>query len=94
MREALVAERTATSNQIHAFLLEFGISLAVGSVAIARLPVLLDDPAHALPPPMVALLLRLHRRYGQLSDAIVQLETVPNTRRTTSPQSITSSCKG
>lgn len=75
VREALVAERTATSNQIHAFLLEFGISLAVGTVAITRLPVLLDDPTHALPPPMVALLLRLHRRYGQLSEEIAQVET-------------------
>ncbi|MFM0091643.1 IS110 family transposase [Paraburkholderia sediminicola] len=75
MREALVRERTATGNQIHAFLLEFGVSLPVGSVAITRLPVLLDDPAHALPPPMVSLLLRLHRRYGQLSNEIVELET-------------------
>ncbi|SAK99788.1 transposase [Caballeronia ptereochthonis] len=58
VRESLVGERTATSNQIHAFLLEFGISLPVGALAITRLPVLLDDPANALPPAIVALLLR------------------------------------
>ncbi|MDR8397931.1 IS110 family transposase [Paraburkholderia sp. USG1] len=75
MREALVRERTATGNQIHAFLLEFGVSLPIGSVAITRLPILLDDPAHALPPPMVALLLRLYHRFGQLSNEIVELET-------------------
>jgi transposase len=75
VREALVGERTATSNQIHAFLLEFGISLPVGTLAITRLPVLLDDPANALPPAIVALLLRLHRRYAQLSQEILELET-------------------
>jgi transposase len=74
VREALVAERTATSTQIHGCLLEFGVSLPVGSLAITRLPALLDDPAQALPPRLVCVLLRLHRRYGQLTDEIAQLE--------------------
>lgn len=74
VREALVTERTATTNQIHAFLLEFGLSLPTGAIAITRLPVLLDDPANALPPALVAVLLRLHHHYGQLSDEIRQLE--------------------
>lgn len=51
------------------------MSLPIGSVAITRLPILLDDPAHALPPPMVTLLLRLYHRFGQLSNEIVELET-------------------
>lgn len=74
VREALVSERTATSNQIHGFLLEFGVSLPVGALAITRLPALLDDPAHALPAPMVALLLRLHQRHAQLRREIEELE--------------------
>lgn len=74
VREALVAERTATANQIHGFLLEFGLSLPVGSRSITRLPALLDDPAAALPPRLVSVLLRLHRRYGQLDDEIAQVE--------------------
>ena len=64
MRETLVRVWTAASNQIHACLLEFDASLPIVSVAITRLPVLLDDPAHALAPPMVNQLLRLHRRTG------------------------------
>jgi transposase len=75
MREALVAERTATSNRIHGFLLEFGISLPVGRLAITRLPALLDDPAHdPLPAPMVIILLRLHQRYMQLHLEIEELD--------------------
>lgn len=74
VREALVAERTATVNQIHAFLLEFGISLSTGAVAITRLPVLLDDPANALPPRLIVVLMRLHRRYSQLNREIIEVE--------------------
>lgn len=74
VREALVAERTATSNRIHGFLLEFGVSLPKGALAITRLPVLLDDPVHALPAPMVALLRRLHQRYKELREEIDALE--------------------
>ncbi|MGF6922571.1 transposase [Paraburkholderia sp. 40] len=74
VREALVAERTATANQIHGFLLEFGVSPPVGARAIAKLPTLLDDVSQALPPRLVCILLRLHRRYGQLCDEIAQIE--------------------
>lgn len=75
MREALVAERTATSNRIHGFLLEFGVSLPVGRLAITRLPALLDDPARdPLPAPMVIILLRLHQRYMQLHLEIEELD--------------------
>jgi transposase/predicted XRE-type DNA-binding protein len=74
VREALVAERTATSNQIHGFLLEFGVSLPVGTRALTRLPALLDDSCAAVPPRLVSVLLRLHRRYGQLDEEITQIE--------------------
>ena len=74
VRQALVTERTATANQIHSFLLAFGVGLPVGTLAITQLPALLDDPARALPPRLVSVLLRLHRRHGQLTDEIAQLE--------------------
>lgn len=49
VREALVRDRTATTNQIHAFLLEFGISLPKGPAIIKRLPVLLAERETELP---------------------------------------------
>jgi len=42
LRERLVRERTATVNQIHSFLLEFGISLPRGAALMSRLPTVLD----------------------------------------------------
>jgi len=57
VREALVRDRTGTVNQIHAFLLEFGVSLPRGMAVIRRLPAVLA--AHDLPPRLVALLERL-----------------------------------
>ncbi|WP_176072375.1 IS110 family transposase, partial [Paraburkholderia mimosarum] len=57
VRETLVRERTGTVNQIHAFLLEFGVSLPTGMAVIRRLPAVLA--AHELPPRLVALLERL-----------------------------------
>ena len=43
VREALVRDRTSTINQIHAFLLEFGISLPKGLAVIKRLPAVVID---------------------------------------------------
>lgn len=74
VRETLVAERTVAANQIHGFLLEFGVSLPVGALAITRLPSLLDNLTGTLPPRLVSTLLRLHRRYGQLGEEIAQIE--------------------
>ncbi|MDZ5461094.1 IS110 family RNA-guided transposase [Azohydromonas lata] len=71
MREALVGDHTCTTNQIHAFLLEFGISLAKGKEAIKALPVVLARHED-LPPAIVDVLLRLqaHHKYldGQIAD--------------------------
>ncbi|VXC95985.1 transposase (fragment) [Burkholderia sp. 8Y] len=46
----------------------------MGSRAISRLPALLDDASQELPPRLVCILLRLHRRYGQLCEEIAQIE--------------------
>ncbi len=71
VREALVGDHTCTTNQIHAFLLEFGISLAKGEEAIKAVPVLLARHED-LPPAIVDVLLRLqaHHKYldGQIAD--------------------------
>ncbi|KVT90507.1 transposase, partial [Burkholderia ubonensis] len=72
VREALVRERTGTINQIHAFLLEFGISLPRGMAVIRRLPAVLE--AQALPPRLVAVLERLQAHFKYLDEQIGQLE--------------------
>ncbi|AOY01367.1 IS110 family transposase [Jeongeupia sp. USM3] len=74
LRESLIAHRTAAINQVHGFLLEFGVSLPIGMASIQRLPALLDDPVHALPPRLVQVLLRLHARIKGLSAEIKDIE--------------------
>jgi transposase len=73
VRESLLRDRVKTSNQIHAFLLEFGISLPVGASVIKRLPTVLAD--HELPDYLVRLLMRLHGHYLYLLEQIAELES-------------------
>jgi transposase len=63
VRETLVRERVKASNQIHGFLLEFGISLPVGHAVIRHLPARL-----------VALLERLHSHFKYLDEQIADIE--------------------
>jgi transposase len=72
VRESLVRERVRASNQIHGFLLEFGISLPVGHAVIRRLPSVLAE--HALPARLVALLERLHSHFKYLDEQIAEIE--------------------
>ena len=72
VRESLVRERVKVSNQIHGFLLEFGISLAVGHAVIRRLPSVLAE--QALPARLMALLERLHSHYKYLDEQIADIE--------------------
>ncbi len=72
VRESLVRERTGVTNQIHAFLLEFGISLPRGQTIIRRLPAVLAE--HDLPPRLVALLERLQENFKYLDEQIGQIE--------------------
>ena len=72
VRESLVRERVKASNQIHGFLLEFGISLPVGHTVIRRLPYVLAE--QALPARLVALLERLHGHYKYLDEQIADIE--------------------
>ncbi|WP_251863211.1 IS110 family transposase [Achromobacter sp. Marseille-Q4962] len=72
VRESLVRERMGVINQLHAFLLEFGISLPRGQAIIRRLPAVLAE--HELPPRLVALLERLQTHFKYLDEQIAQIE--------------------
>jgi transposase len=72
VREALVRDRTGAINQIHAFLLEFGVGLPKGPAIIRKLPAVLV--AHELPPRLVALLERLQAHFKYLDEQIAQTE--------------------
>lgn len=72
VRESLVRDRTKTVNQMHGFLLEFGVSLPVGQAFIKRLPAVLAE--HPLPPQLVAILERLHSHLKYLGEQIGELD--------------------
>lgn len=65
-------DRTKTSNQIHAFLLEFDISLPIGHAVIRRLPTILAE--QPLPPLLVQVLQRLHAHFQYLDEQIGEIE--------------------
>ncbi|MBC8949925.1 transposase [Xenorhabdus sp. TS4] len=73
VRESLVQDKVKTTNQMHAFLLEFGISVPKGAAVINRLSAILDD--HCLPLYLNQLLLKLQQHYHYLMDQIKELET-------------------
>jgi transposase len=72
VRESLVRDRTRACNQIHAFLLEFGVSLPVGDAAVRRLPAILEE--QCLPPRLVQVLQRLYAHFKYLSEQITAIE--------------------
>ena len=72
VRQALVRDRVRTTNQMHGFLLEFGISLSVGHAVVKRLPAVLAE--HRLPPRLVAILDRLHTHFKYLTEQIRDIE--------------------
>lgn len=74
VRESLVRDRTKTVNQMHGFLLEFGVSLPVGFTVIKRLPALLAEHEE-LPPQLIALLERLHEHFKYLDSQIAELQS-------------------
>ncbi|WP_307945612.1 IS110 family transposase [Pseudomonas mosselii] len=72
MRESLIRDRTKTVNQMHGFLLEFGVSLPTGLAVVKRLASVLEE--HDLPIRLVALLQRLHDHFVYLSEQIKVLD--------------------
>jgi transposase len=71
-REALVGEKVRTTNQVHSFLLEFGVSLPIGDAVIKRLPSVLAE--HRLPVRLVSLLERLHGHFKYLLEQIKEVD--------------------
>jgi transposase len=72
MRESLIRDRTKTINQMHGFLLEFGISLPRSMAVIRRLSSVLAE--HELPARLVVRLQRLHAHFGYLDEQIKSLD--------------------
>lgn len=72
VRDSLVRDRVKTCNQMHGFLLEFGISLPIGQAVIVRLPAVLAE--HQLPPRLVVMLERLHAHFKYLCEQIGELD--------------------
>ena len=72
LRESLVRDRTKTANQMHGFLLEFGISLPRGLAIMKRLSSVLAE--HELPVRLTVLLQRLHDHFVYLDEQIKALD--------------------
>lgn len=72
LRESLVRDRTKTTNQMHGFLLEFGISLPKGLAIMKRLASILAE--HELPVRLTVLLQRLHEHFCYLDEQIKALD--------------------
>lgn len=72
LRESLIRDRTKAVNQMHGFLLEFGISLPQGSAIVKRLPTVLAE--HELPIRLTVLLQRLHDHFVYLDAQIKALD--------------------
>jgi transposase len=72
VRDSLIRDRVCTTNQMHAFLLEFGISLPIGNAVVRRLPALLAE--HSLPPRLVTILERLHTHFKYLEQQVAELD--------------------
>ncbi|MGE1177820.1 IS110 family transposase [Pseudomonas bananamidigenes] len=75
VRDSLSGHRTVAINQIHGFLLEFGISLPIGTAALHRVPTLLDNPQHLVPLRLKGLVMRLYRQIQQLDQEIKDIES-------------------
>lgn len=72
VRDSLVRDKVRTTNQMHGFLLEFGVTLPVGNAVVRRLPALPVE--HSLPPRLIAILERLHAHFKYLSEQIGEIE--------------------
>lgn len=72
VRQLLMQDRVRTGNQIHAFLLEFGITMPRGSDLIKRLPLVLAE--NPLPSRITTLLMRLSEQLAYLRTQIVSIE--------------------
>lgn len=72
VRESLVQDKVKTTNQMHAFSLEFGISVPRGAAVINRLSIILEDSSFPLY--LSQLLLKLQQHYHYFMEQIKELE--------------------
>ena len=72
LRESLIRDRTKAVNQMHGFLLEFGISLPQGLTVMKRLSSILAE--QELPVRLTVLLQRLHDHFVYLDGQIKELD--------------------
>ncbi|OWO79759.1 IS110 family transposase [Photorhabdus luminescens] len=72
VRDSLIRQRVKTTNQMHAFLLEFGVSLPRGIAVIRRLAAVLEE--NDFPPYLARVLSRLHSHYVYLSGEIEEVD--------------------
>lgn len=72
VRESLVQDKVKTTNQMHAFLLEFGVDVPRDAAVISRLSTILED--NNLPLYFSQLLLKLQQHYHYLIEQIKDLE--------------------
>ena len=71
VREQLIGERTATINQMRAFLLEYGIAVPVGGANLMKcLPLILEDAENGLSCVMRALLNQMQMRLRQIQKEV------------------------
>lgn len=71
-RDLLIRNRGSAHNQIHAYLVEFGIAISKGPAAIRKLPAVLE--ANNLPPRLVILIEQLRDHVNYLSAEIATIE--------------------
>lgn len=71
VREQLIGDRTATINQMRAFLLEYGITVPVGGANLMkRLPQILEDAENGLSCVMRALLNQMQMRLWHIQEEV------------------------
>ena len=87
VREQLVGNRTATINQIRAFLLEYGITIPIGrGDLMRRLPEILEDAENGVSGTMRGLLHHLLIRLWRIQVEVDELTAQINTLAASDPQ--------
>lgn len=74
LRDNMVRQRTAIINQVHGFMLEFGIEYPKGRATVNRLPGIISEYQGILPPMLASALYRLYEEFRFLADQIQEVE--------------------
>nr|MBS2784406.1 transposase [Aeromonas salmonicida] len=74
LREARIADRVQTANQIHALLLEFGIVLPLGARGIKQAPDIVMNASADLPHAARRILSAQYEHYRYLAELIAGLD--------------------